>query len=128
MSPHYHIILYVANQQRSRDFYAHVLAQNPTLDVAGMTEFALNNTLTLGLMPENGIVKILGDATPHPAKGSGIPRCELYIITDTPEEMYNRALQAGGTLVSAIELRSWGDRAGYIADPDGHIIAFAKKS
>lgn len=127
MIPHCHFILYIADQSKSRDFYAQVLAQNPTLDVGGMTEFTLNEHLKLGLMPESGIAKILGNVTPHPATGSGIPRCELYIITDTPEEMYNRALQAGGTLVSAIELRSWGDSAGYIADPDGHIIAFAKR-
>lgn len=127
MPPHYHIILYVADQQRSRDFYMEVLAQHPTLDVAGMTEFTLDESLKLGLMPENGIAKILGDATPHPATGWGIPRCELYILTETMEEMYNRAIEAGGREVSAIELRSWGDTAGYIADPDGHIIAFAKR-
>lgn len=125
MSPHYHIILYVTDQQRSRDFYAHVLGQPPILDVPGMTEFALNETLTLGLMPESGIAKILGNTMPHPATGSGIPRCELYIVTESMEEMFARALQAGATIVSPIELRSWGDTACYVADPDGHIVAFA---
>lgn len=127
MHTHYHIILYVADQQRSRDFYAQVLAQPPILDVAGMTEFALNETLTLGLMPESGIAKILGSSMPHPATGSGIPRCELYIVTESMEEMFARALQAGATVISPIELRSWGDTVCYAADPDGHIVAFAKR-
>lgn len=127
MPPHFHIILYVADQQKSCDFYTDILRQQPTLHVPGMTEFMLNDTLTLGLMPENGIAKILGTATAHPATGSGIPRCELYIRTDLAEEMFNRALQAGGSFISGMELRSWGESAGYIADPDGHIIAFAQK-
>jgi predicted alpha/beta superfamily hydrolase len=36
-----HFILYVAEPQRSRDFYAAVLAQAPRLEVPGMTEFVL---------------------------------------------------------------------------------------
>jgi uncharacterized glyoxalase superfamily protein PhnB len=38
-----------------------------------------------------------------------------------------RGILAGAQLVSEIQHRDWGDRAGYLADPDGHIIAFADK-
>lgn len=48
------VILYVAHQIRSRDFYAAVLGTEPVLDVPGMTEFELTDDLKLGLMPENG--------------------------------------------------------------------------
>ena len=50
-------ILYVADQNRSRNFYAQVLQKEPSLNVPGMTEFDLNETCKLGLMPENGIAK-----------------------------------------------------------------------
>ena len=123
---HYHIILYVADQQCSRDFYTAVLQKEPVLHVPGMTEFQLNDTLKLGLMPENGIAKIISDKAPHPATGNGIPRCELYLITENVEAAYKNALNAGAKEISKIEERNWGDIAGYVADPDGHIIAFAK--
>lgn len=121
------IILYVADQQKSRDFYSALLQKVPDLDVPGMTEFNLSNDLKLGLMPENGIAKILLDKTPHPKTGNGIPRCELYLLVDNIIEAYSNALKAGAKEVSTIQDRDWGDRVGYLADPDGHIIAFAER-
>lgn len=123
----YEIILYVADQQKSRDFYSIILNKKPSLDVPGMTEFTLTESLKLGLMPENGIAKILSDKTPHPSSGNGIPRCELYILIDNLEETYNQAVKAGAKEISSIQDRDWGDRVGYLADFDGHIIAFAKR-
>lgn len=120
------IILYVADQQRSRDFYANVLGIQPELDVPGMTGFRLTDDLRLGLMPEDGIAKILADKTPHPSGGNGIPRCELYLNTENFKELFGNALLYGAKEVSSIQERSWGEKAGYVADPDGHIIAFAE--
>lgn len=121
------IILYVASQSASRDFYAHLLQQPPTLDVPGMTEFDLPGA-KLGLMPETGIARILCPALPHPDQGQGIPRCELYLLVDDPESWMQRALQTGARLVSEVQPRDWGDRAGYVADSDGHVLAFAAES
>lgn len=123
----FEVILYVRGQQKSRDFYSAVLGAEPTLDVPGMTEFTVADNLKLGLMPEDSIAAILTPKTPHPASGSGIPRCELYIYTDNIEEKFEKAIKTGAKEISRIELRSWGDKAGYLADPDGHIIAFAEK-
>ena len=122
------IILYVADQTRSRNFYAAVLDQQPDLDVPGMTEFLLNPACKLGLMPETSIAKILEGKTPHPADGNGIPRCELYLYTQNPTEACDRALKAGAKLVSPVSARDWGDSVGYVADFDGHILAFATKT
>ncbi|KAA9338926.1 VOC family protein [Adhaeribacter soli] len=121
-------ILYVSDQTRSRDFYAKVLQKTPVLDVPGMTEFQLNKSCKLGMMPENGISKILGEHLPHPASGNGIPRCELYLFTDNPEEACNRAVEKGGKLISEVQLRNWGHTVGYVADPDGHVLAFAEQA
>ncbi len=120
-------ILYVADQNRSKEFYKKVLAIDPFLDVPGMTEFKITETHELGLMPEKGIAKILGDAVPNPSTGNGIPRCEVYLYVDEPEVYFERALQAGAKLINNIELRDWDDHVGYVADPDGHVIAFARK-
>lgn len=120
-------ILYVSNQQASAEFYEKIFRQKPTLNVPGMTEFKLADNCKLGLMPNNGIAKILGDKTPHPEKGNGIPRCELYLYVDDIYLEFENAMKGGARLISAIENRNWGDKACYFADPDGHIIAFAEK-
>ena len=120
-----HTILYVADQRRSTVFYAAVLATAATLDVPGMTEFQLGAGHILGLMPEQGIRRLLGDSCPDPAGASGIPRVELYFRVTDPESMFQRAKDAGARELSPIQARGWGDRAGYLMDPDGHVLAMA---
>ncbi|MBN8695927.1 MAG: lactoylglutathione lyase [Bacteroidetes bacterium] len=119
-------ILYVKDQQKSTGFYSEILGLKPSLNVPGMTEFKLSGNCKLGLMPESGITKIICPAAPDPSRGSGIPRCELYLKVDDIEKRMASALNAGATLIDHISERNWGDTAGYIADLDGHIIAFAK--
>jgi catechol 2,3-dioxygenase-like lactoylglutathione lyase family enzyme len=121
------IILYVANQERSKIFYEQLLGLKPVLDVPGMTEFALSDTCKLGLMPEQNIAKILLHKTPHPASGNGIPRCELYLYVDNINEYYSAAKKMNAAIIDEASVRDWGDKACYFADPDGHIIAFAQR-
>lgn len=120
-------ILYVSDQARSRVFYEKVLGQSPSLDVPGMTEFDLGGRCKLGLMPENGIAKIVTPAMRHPKEGAGIPRCELYLVVEQAKAYCDRAILAGAVEVSPLMPRDWGDTAGYFADLDGHVIAFAER-
>lgn len=122
------IILYVADQKRARDFYARVLAAEPTLDVPGMTEFALGEGCVLGLMPEAGIRRLLGDALPDPAAANGTPRAELYLAVDDPAAYHARALAAGARELSPLRPRDWGDDVAYALDPDGHVVAVARRT
>lgn len=119
-------ILYVEDQERSTAFYRGILGREPDLHVPGMTEFHLSAICRLGLMPNRGIAKILEGKTPHPDKGNGIPRCELYLKVADARAAYDHALAYGAVPISAVQPRDWGDMAGYLADPDGHIIAFAQ--
>jgi hypothetical protein len=122
-----HLILYVRNQEESARFYAAVLSVEPRLHVPGMTEFELNSGCVLGLMPEQGIKRLLGEALPDPVDGSGIPRAELYLYVETPSSYHQRALDLGAKELSSPKLRDWGDLAAYSLDRDGHVIAFAKR-
>lgn len=124
---HTEIILYVADQQLSTTFYSNLLRKKPELNVPGMTEFILSETCKLGLMPNDGIAKIITPETKHPSTGTGIPRCELYFSVDNPDEMHAYAIEQKITVVSPPEDRDWGHRVVYLQDPDGHIIAFAKQ-
>ena len=123
-----HFILYVANQTKSKGFYQRLLKIKPILDVPGMTEFQLHESVKLGLMPENGIAKILSKKMPHPKLRNGIPGCELYLKVKNAYLYMKRGIEAGAVEVSRMTERNWGDITGYISDPDGHIIALAESS
>ena len=127
MTTQLEFILYVSNQEKSRNFYQILLQQKPSLDVSGMTEFTLNDFVKIGLMPNDGIAKIITPKLPHPTSGIGIPRCELYLQVDNIESIFEEAKQAGAIEISPITLRDWGDYVGYISDFDGHVIALATK-
>lgn len=120
-------IIYVENQEESKLFYQELLGIQPVLDVPGMTEFGLSKNVILGIMPAEGIIKILNNKIPNPQDGKGIPRCEIYLFVDNPDEYFNRLIELGGRGISKTELRSWGDYVCYGTDLDGHILAFAKK-
>lgn len=121
-----HLILYVADQRKSTDFYSSVLGFKPRLDVPGMTEFDLGGDAILGLMPETGIKKLLGDKINDPTAGREFPRAELYLVLHDAVGAMARALESQAKLLSPLQQRDWGHKAGYVQDPDGHILAFAE--
>jgi uncharacterized glyoxalase superfamily protein PhnB len=120
-------ILYVADQEKSTGFYAAVLGAPPRLKVPGMTEFSLSPNAVLGLMPERGIKRLLGDSIADPALANGVPRAELYLRVKDAASYHARALAAGATEVSRMQPRDWGDEAAYSLDSDGHVVAFAEQ-
>lgn len=120
-----HFILFVRDQAASTAFFRAVLAQEPTLDVPGMTELVLASGAVLGLMPHAGVVRLLG-AAHDPALAEGGPRAELYLMVDDPAAYHARAIAAGATALSPIAPRDWGHEAGYVAAPDGIVVAFAR--
>mgnify|MGYP001570266485 FL=1 len=122
-----HLIFYVLNQKLSSTFYTRVLDLQPQLDVPGMTEFRLGEDTILGLMPAAGIKRLLGDGLPDPNKAAGIPRAELYLLSDAPGNYHRRALENGAKELSALSMRDWGHEAAYSLDPDGHVLAFARE-
>ena len=121
-----HFILYVSDQIRSTAFYAKVLNMAPSLNVPGMTEFALNSGAILGLMPEAGIQRLLGPALPDMTPCHGIPRAEIYLVSNDARQFHVRALAAGARELSPVAPRDWGHLVGYSLDPDSHVIAFAQ--
>ena len=120
-------ILYVADQEASKTFYEKILAKAPCLHVPGMTEFQLSPLSKLGLMPEKGIAKIISPPLPAPETGQGVPRCELYFQVENPEKQAQIALEHGAQEVDPLKNRDWGDAAVYLSDPDGHVLAFARR-
>jgi len=123
-----HFILYVGNQAAATKFYEAALGTAPVLNVPGMTEFSLPGGSVLGLMPEAGVRRLFKEAIPDPARARGIPRAELYLITDDAGVCHERALRAGGRELSPVLMRDWGHRVGYSLDIDSHVLAFAEEA
>ena len=120
-----HYVLYVADQAASRSFYTHVLDVAAALDVPGMTEIPLASGAVLGLMPEAGIARLLGDAV-RPSSLRAPGRAELYLVVDDPAAHHARALAAGARELSPLAPRDWGHEAAYSLDADGYVLAFAR--
>lgn len=118
-------ILFVADPQRSKQFYAALLGRAPVLDVPGMIEFDLGGA-KLGLMANDNIARIVSPPLAHPGSAVGVPRCELYLEVDDLESAIRKAVAAEATAVDPASDRNWGHRVAYFADPDGHLIALAK--
>ncbi|GAB1452784.1 hypothetical protein MASR2M47_28400 [Draconibacterium sp.] len=119
-------ILYVKDQEKSCMFYQNIFRKEADLNVPGMTEFNISENFKIGLMPNTGIAKILDGKTPHPDRGNGVPRCELYLYVDNIQFEFDNAIKNEAKLISPIMDRNWGDKVCYFSDPDGHIIAFAE--
>lgn len=122
------IIFYVKDQEKSTAFYTALFDREPTIHVPGMTEMPLTETLALGLMPGEGIVKILQGKVKDPNENNDYPRCELYIRIEDPEASYQKALMLGAKGISGLTMRNWGEEVAYCSDFDGNLIAFAKMS
>lgn len=93
-----------------------------------MTEFQIGESCVLGLMPNEGIAHITAPQLPHPDLGTGIPRCEIYLLCSSIAPLMKSAETAGARLISEAQPRDWGETVVYFSDPDGHIIAFAEKT
>ena len=117
-----HFILYVTDQQKAAEFYSAVLDLQPTLDVPGMTEFALSEDAVLGLMPTKSVERLLRLPVPEP---SG-PRTELYLVVGSAGEYHSRAIASGARELSPLAERDWGHTAAYSIDADGNVLAFAE--
>ena len=73
-----------------------------------------------------GIARIITPALPHPGEGTGLPRCELYLLLEALGPAIERAHLASATVVAAAKDHDWGHRVAYFADPDGHVLALAE--
>lgn len=120
-------IIYVSDQEAAKVFYQSILGIAPHLHVPGMTEFTLSEHSRLGIMPEKGIEKIICPALPSPTTAGNAPRCELYFYVDHPEAYHAKALENGATDILRAQDMDWGDKVAYVADPFGHVVAFARK-
>ena len=64
---------------------------------------------------------MLGDATPQNPANPG----SLYVYVENCDEVYRKAIQAGGTSIMDVADQFWGDRMGAGRDPGGNQWSIA---
>ena len=118
------VILAVESLPRSVELYTQAFGWAKTVDTPGYVELALPGGMRLGLYDREGYARNIGQA-PAPSP-SGATATELYFYVEDLEATFARVLAAGGTPLAPIAPRPWGDVVGYVADPDGNVLALAR--
>lgn len=119
------ISLPVADRKTSFAFYGSAMGLTalgePAEDgVPEPLQFALNDGVTLMLIPSGGFGWIIGDREVAPP---GLSECVLNVRAESArgvDDLVERAQHAGADVVSRPAQQPWG-YAGAFADPDGHV-------
>ena len=121
-----HLVLAVSDVQRSHDFYREVFGWESHLEWPGeYTELVVTDEDRLGLYRREGYAVTAG-AEPADLNGRVSP-AYLYVRVDDLDGTILRLRAAGARPLSGRSNRNWGDEAAYFADPDGNVVAVARR-
>jgi catechol 2,3-dioxygenase-like lactoylglutathione lyase family enzyme len=118
------VILAVEDVARSVAFYRGATGWTVAVETPVYVELTAPNGLRLGIYERSSFGKNI-NRVPERVAGP-VATTELYLVVDDAVEPYLvRALELGATLLDEAADRGWGHRVGYVADPDGNVVAFA---
>ena len=120
------VIVAVEDLPRSLAFYRTVTMWAVPVETPVYAELRSPNGFRLGLYDRRGFGRNIG-RVPEPIAGP-VATTELYLIVDDIAASMTRARDAGASLLDDARDRPWGDHVGYVADPDGYVVAFARPS
>jgi catechol 2,3-dioxygenase-like lactoylglutathione lyase family enzyme len=119
-------ILAVGDLPHSVQFYRGVFGWAPSIDTPAFVAFDLGGGSSLGLYAREGFAKNTGKA-PEGLTYGAISGTELYLVFDDPSPFLERLKARGARVLSELSPRPWGDEAAYFADPDGNVLAVARR-
>jgi catechol 2,3-dioxygenase-like lactoylglutathione lyase family enzyme len=121
-----HLVLAVADVGRSYGFYREVFGWESHLEWPGeYTELVISDEDRLGLYRRDGYAVTTG-AEPADLNGH-VSSAYLYVRVDDLDATIERLHNAGARPLSPRSERTWGEEAAYFADPDGNIVAVARR-
>jgi uncharacterized protein len=122
------IMLGVRDLARSRSFYEEGLECSIAQDHPGFVSFTLGEgSSSLALYEWNAAAQ---DAGVSP-EGSGFRGASFHHIVasrNEVDELMEKAVAAGGSVVKAAAAAQWGGYFGYFADPDGYLWKVASSA
>jgi uncharacterized glyoxalase superfamily protein PhnB len=119
------LVLACEDVARARAFYVRALGWEVKADLPVYVELAVPTGLRVGLYARDLYASNTGEPPPS-APRAGTTACELYLYVDDPRQALERLVAAGGRLLTPVAPRRWGDEAGYVADPEGNVVAVAR--
>jgi lactoylglutathione lyase len=114
-----YVVRFVGDLDASVRFYADVLGQRLTKRGGHWAQFDCGS-VTLGLYERAAMARVLGVA--DEAFGTAPGALELAFEVADADAAHAAAVAAGARSFSAPQDRSWGERTGYILDPDGGLV------
>jgi predicted enzyme related to lactoylglutathione lyase len=126
LARHVLTILAVRDLARSVAFYRAAFGWPTRVEAPVYVEFDLGDGRGLGLYDREGYAKNTG-RMPVEVREGEITGTEIYLHVDHVEDAVRRLTDAGARLLSPAAPRDWGDVAAYFADPDGNVIAVARR-
>lgn len=120
------VIIAVEDLPRSLAFYRPVTTWTVPVETPVYAELLSPNGFRLGLYDRRGFGRNI-KRVPEPIAGP-VATTELYLFVDDIDASMRRACDSGASLLDDASDRPWGDRVGYVADPDGYVVAFARSS
>jgi uncharacterized protein len=121
-----HLVLAVADVERSHGFYREVFGWESHLEWPGeYTELVISDEDRLGLYRRDGYAATTG-AEPADLNGH-VSSAYLYVRVEDLDATIERLHNAGARPLSPRSERTWGEEAAYFADPDGNVVAVARR-
>lgn len=120
-------ILTCRDLPRMRAFYQDVFAWMVEVDTPNYVELQVDSTSFLGLMEASLTQTFIGERRISMDPGAVRP-VELYLRVEDPQLLIARMLAAGAELTSPLQMRSWGEEAAYLLDPEGTLLAVAARA
>ena len=121
-----HLLFAVSDVDRAYAFYRGVFGWASHLEWPGeYTELVVTDEDRLGLYRRDGYAESTG-AEPVELNGH-VSTAYLYVRVDDLDETIERLEHAGARKLSRRSKRGWGGEAAYFADPDGNVVAVARR-
>ena len=121
-----HVVLAVEDVERAKRFYDDAFGWKPHLEWPDRyAELVLSDDDRLGLYVRDGFAASAG-IEPE-AIGAQYSGAEVYVQVEDLDGAIERLGAAGGTPLSERRTREWGQEAAYFADPDGNVVAVARR-
>ncbi len=118
-------ILAVDDPARAASFYQLAFGWNPSVIEPAYVELALPRGMRIGLHERSAFSRITG-ALPPPLPPGSVTSTQIYLHVDDVDAKVRCAVAAGARLLSGAQAHPWGDRAAYLCDPHGNVLAIAR--
>jgi catechol 2,3-dioxygenase-like lactoylglutathione lyase family enzyme len=120
------VILATDDLPRSRSFYESAFGWPVEVDTSVYVELRLPAGMRLGLYERTAFGRNVGEV-PRRAPADTLAATELYLFPDDLDAAIARLDEARARPLSPLARRAWGDEVAYFADPDGNVLAVARR-